>query len=327
MSRSRVRNEADVCITPEWVQVARISATAVRLYGVLNRIGQKKAHVVPSRKELAAAMHTSVSSVDRATRQLMNIGALTIKKRWSDDGEPLTNEYLLKLTPPAGGHVGELLDLIEDESPAQGVAAKTTPPTVKKDPTPGNDATPRESAGQEVAAESTPGGVKNGGSPESDAQDQDLKPTPRERANALSRAGSKKSNPETRQRQNAIWDELSRIFGAPKTPTERNMRGKVVRELLAAVDEEQLPTDRIADEITRKCRMFNARFGGGTSGAEVTQFALVKWWGQLGKPKIAGHYDKKDDELCPHGAPMWGVKRHGSIWCEDCGDRYLERAS
>jgi hypothetical protein len=76
--------EAEVrfSITPEWVLYEKISDKAVRLYGVLARFADNQTHqAFPSRETLAAKMHCSVKSIDRAAQELIEIGAVSKKQR------------------------------------------------------------------------------------------------------------------------------------------------------------------------------------------------------------------------------------------------------
>ncbi len=76
--------EAEVrfSITPEWVLYENISDKAVRLYGVLARFADNQTHqAFPSRETLAAKMHCSVKSIDRAAQELIEIGAVSKQQR------------------------------------------------------------------------------------------------------------------------------------------------------------------------------------------------------------------------------------------------------
>lgn len=69
-------------IIPEWITYAEISDKAIRLYSVLARYADNQTHeAFPSRDTLAAHMHCSAKSVDRATEELINIGAITKRQR------------------------------------------------------------------------------------------------------------------------------------------------------------------------------------------------------------------------------------------------------
>jgi len=98
-------------IVPEWLLDADIGDAAVRLYAVLLRYGQSSGARMPSRATLARRMHKkSTDSVDRALKELVAIGAVTVEHRY-DGGQRLTNAYHLRtsrtaqhaLVPPRGG--------------------------------------------------------------------------------------------------------------------------------------------------------------------------------------------------------------------------------
>jgi len=82
------------CIIPEWVLYAPISSNAVRLYGTLQRYADKDSgQCHPSRKTLADKCNLSLSSLDRALIELVEIGAIHKKQRLSDKGDFTSNIY------------------------------------------------------------------------------------------------------------------------------------------------------------------------------------------------------------------------------------------
>lgn len=75
-------SELRFSIIPEWIAYADISDKAIRLYVVLARFADNQTHqAFPSRETLADRMRCSTSSVDRATEELIGIGAVTKKQR------------------------------------------------------------------------------------------------------------------------------------------------------------------------------------------------------------------------------------------------------
>jgi hypothetical protein len=81
-------------ITPEWVLYADITSNAVRLYGVLQRYADKDSgECHPSRKTLAEKCRLSLSSLDRALIELVDIGAVTKQQRLSPNGDWTSNTY------------------------------------------------------------------------------------------------------------------------------------------------------------------------------------------------------------------------------------------
>jgi len=94
----KVQADGYFTIIPEWVLYADISASAVRVFGVLNRFANSntgKCH--PSRKSLAEKAKMSLATVDRAIGELVGIGAVVVRHRTSDSGDPTSNEYTLIL--------------------------------------------------------------------------------------------------------------------------------------------------------------------------------------------------------------------------------------
>ena len=85
-------------IVPEWLLDADVSDAAIRLYAVLLRYGQSSGARMPGRATLARRLHKkSTDSVDRAMRELEEIGAVHVEHRYSH-GQRLTNLYHLKAT-------------------------------------------------------------------------------------------------------------------------------------------------------------------------------------------------------------------------------------
>jgi hypothetical protein len=83
-------------IVPEWLLDADVSDTAIRLYAVLLRYGQTSGARMPGRATLARRLHKkSTDSVDRAMRELVEIGAVHVQHRYSG-GQRLTNLYQLR---------------------------------------------------------------------------------------------------------------------------------------------------------------------------------------------------------------------------------------
>lgn len=87
-------------IVPEWLLDADVSDAAVRLYAVLLRFGQTSGARMPSRSTLALRMRKkSTDSVDRAMRELVDLGAVVVRHRF-DGGQRLTNQYLVRTSKP-----------------------------------------------------------------------------------------------------------------------------------------------------------------------------------------------------------------------------------
>ena len=81
-------------IVPEWVLYADISALAVRLYATLQRYADKDSGGChPSRKTLADRCCTTTKSIDRALKELVALGAVTMHQRTSANGDLTSNHY------------------------------------------------------------------------------------------------------------------------------------------------------------------------------------------------------------------------------------------
>ncbi len=88
-------------IVPEWVIDADISNGALRLYAVIGRYTNSSNAAWPSRATLARRLRTSKDSVDRWTKELVEINALTVQRRWSEErGSNQSNLYVLRHLRP-----------------------------------------------------------------------------------------------------------------------------------------------------------------------------------------------------------------------------------
>lgn len=104
--------EQHFAIVPEWVIDADISDCAYRLYSVLLRYGQSSGQRMPGRALLAKRLKKkSTDTVDRAMKELVDIGAVVVERRRRGQAN-LTNRYHLvstapgrrELARPRGGH-------------------------------------------------------------------------------------------------------------------------------------------------------------------------------------------------------------------------------
>jgi DNA-binding transcriptional MocR family regulator len=81
-----LRVQVKFAIIPEWVLWhPKLSPLAVRLYGTLHRYGDQTGVSFPGRTTLARHCGASVRSVDAAVAELEAVGALTHRRRWTDD--------------------------------------------------------------------------------------------------------------------------------------------------------------------------------------------------------------------------------------------------
>jgi hypothetical protein len=92
--------EERFAIVPEWLLDADVSDAAIRLYAVLLRYGQSSGARMPGRATLARRLRKkSVDTIDRAMRELVTIGAVTVEHRY-DGPQRLTNRYHLHARRP-----------------------------------------------------------------------------------------------------------------------------------------------------------------------------------------------------------------------------------
>lgn len=94
-------------IVPEWLLDLEISHGAVRLYAVLARYTNAGQTAWPSRATLARRLHASKDTVDRYTKELVCVNALTVehRKETTKDGNFInrSNLYTLRVASPEVG--------------------------------------------------------------------------------------------------------------------------------------------------------------------------------------------------------------------------------
>lgn len=101
----RVTADALFAMLPEWVLYADVSAQAVRLYAVLHRYANSSSSgsAYPSRRLLAEHLRVrDEKTVDRAVRELVELGALTVHPRVSASGDRTSNSYVVRSLPFGG---------------------------------------------------------------------------------------------------------------------------------------------------------------------------------------------------------------------------------
>lgn len=102
-SQDKIIADNFFAIIPEWLLFADISPQAVRLYGVLRRYADRDGSCFPSRKRLASDLRMeSTKPVDRALKELVSIGAITMEHRHTEQGDLQSNLYTV-LSVPTGG--------------------------------------------------------------------------------------------------------------------------------------------------------------------------------------------------------------------------------
>jgi hypothetical protein len=90
-------------IVPEHLadaELGGLSHVAVRLYAILDRYGNSEgSQRVPGRALLARRVGCSLDTIDRAKAELVAAGYLEVRRRRSAEGDPDTNEYVLRRMP------------------------------------------------------------------------------------------------------------------------------------------------------------------------------------------------------------------------------------
>ena len=93
-------------MVPRWIiQHENLTSGAVRVYACLADMANRdKNYAFPSHKTLAVKTSMSVSSVRRHIDELVNVGALLVRKRFKEDGEGQTsNIYFVKIKQSTTG--------------------------------------------------------------------------------------------------------------------------------------------------------------------------------------------------------------------------------
>lgn len=80
-------------VVPEWVLDAEISDRAVRVFSILSRYVGANDSAWPSRTTMAGRINCSVDSLDRALKELVDIGAINIERRQREDGSYSSSRY------------------------------------------------------------------------------------------------------------------------------------------------------------------------------------------------------------------------------------------
>lgn len=90
-------------IIPEWVLALEVSSNAIRAYCVLRRYADNHTgECYPSRKKLAMRARLSVSTLDRAIKELVDTKAVTVRPRKNDAGDWTSNLYIVHTFPNGG---------------------------------------------------------------------------------------------------------------------------------------------------------------------------------------------------------------------------------
>lgn len=138
----RIRRGISWAVVPEALMVTRdgrrrtgrpdISDRAVRLYATLWCLADRDTDTTDVPKSvLATALNCSASSIDRALRQLVASGYVTVSHRVSESGDPDSNEYTLHTSPVTqGGVTADPTRPITDE----GTVPPPVTPSIKNPP-------------------------------------------------------------------------------------------------------------------------------------------------------------------------------------------------
>jgi len=100
MGREGRLDRAGFAVVPRWlVEDTTISGAAKLTYLALSSRIDRQNIAWPSHKRLAAETGTSVSTVQRALRELQDLGVVTWRPRMRDDSGQTSNEYRLTSSP------------------------------------------------------------------------------------------------------------------------------------------------------------------------------------------------------------------------------------
>lgn len=89
-------------VIPEWVLDLPISAQSVRVYCCLRRYADNKSgECWPSRRTLAMRSRTSITTLDRCLKELVDNGAIRMERRKNSNGDWTSNLYTV-LSMPVG---------------------------------------------------------------------------------------------------------------------------------------------------------------------------------------------------------------------------------
>lgn len=103
MSATLVSDVGPYCIAPAWVLNSGVSDRAFRLYCYLGlRFNRDKGCAWPSRRRIADDLGCSPKTVDRAVTELVEVGAIEVRKRKTAGGDWDSNLYIVRVADPQG---------------------------------------------------------------------------------------------------------------------------------------------------------------------------------------------------------------------------------
>lgn len=87
---------------PEWLFLRRPSANAIALYGLMavTWMDRKDRTCFPSKRAMREALGVSEGTLERAMRELVELGAVRVTPRIRADGSRSANDYYLAWTEP-----------------------------------------------------------------------------------------------------------------------------------------------------------------------------------------------------------------------------------
>lgn len=147
---THVSADVTFAIIPTWLLDSSVSAAAIRLYATLASYADNTTKLAfPSRARLADRMRCSRDTIDRAQRELVAVGAITVRRRWHpESGAPTSSEYRVHVQPAGRGVAADLrpptrTDAAGDAAP---VRHRTRSIELEGPPAPDADATGELSA-------------------------------------------------------------------------------------------------------------------------------------------------------------------------------------
>lgn len=132
-----VEGEFRYSVVPDWItRHPGLSPVAVRVYAALGRYANAAGSAFPARATLADDIGTSVDTVDRAIKLLWDAGALEVRRRTTENGDPTSNLYILRYSPPGVAAPARLGSRGGAHIDSRTAAALTTPRGNDTPPTP-----------------------------------------------------------------------------------------------------------------------------------------------------------------------------------------------
>ena len=117
-------------IIPEWL-LDTASPRAIQVYGFLRRYADKSSlESIPSRATLAKRARCSRNTIDRAIKELEDIGAVSVTARFDEHGDRTSNLYHLHRMPIGGPTTGDTPTATDGDTPGPTNGAQNYSPSV-----------------------------------------------------------------------------------------------------------------------------------------------------------------------------------------------------